>query len=248
VTASQGDIWRPALMRILDGASLWVYNQGNGTYTSLGYSGTGTTLILNSNQGNLLIYPPTTHNAAVTIANNAQLIMNGGTGTFDFDCSLATAAQQGVFRIPNLTNAWICIHHANSGYGDLNLGCTNSIAGGTGPYLYSTRNIINFQSNGYFTGSVSATAHTTHASGMELRDIHHSFKRRKKVSLKGIQHDPIPEKAWALHPAEDGLHILVKRTADQAVEFVLPWSQAREFDDPQPGEEHDTPADEIRAA
>jgi hypothetical protein len=170
-----------------------------------------------------------TVNGSVSITSSGSLSLSGAQSTFNMDSSGLATAECGRITIPNLTNSWFCIHHPNAAYGDLNIGCTNTIAGGTGPYLYSTKNIINFQANGYFTGSVSATAHNTHASGTEIADIRHSFRRRAREMLEDIVHDPIPVKGWALHPSEEGLHILVKRSETQVSEYVIPWHQFRDI-------------------
>ncbi len=127
-------------------------------------------------------------------------------------------------------------------------GISNNIQGGNQPYLYSNTATLNIQANLlYVTGAVSATAHQTHGSGTDIADVYESFYRDEPhvvvppKLLDDVEVEPpviegvIPVDAWTLAPADDGLHILVKRSETEVLETVLPWSQFKAAPQPAAG-------------
>jgi hypothetical protein len=116
------------------------------------------------------------------------------------------------------------------------MGFSSSISGANNAFLFTSSPQLNLSAGvTYCTGSVSATAHTTHASGTSIADIQRNFKRTEAATVPGTEQTDtpvieavVPLDAWALAPAADGLHILVKRSLTEVVEFVLPWDEARE--------------------
>ncbi len=179
------------------------------------YSSTGTIVFTSS---------PYVANGSLTVVAAASPAINVSTP------AAGTGFQ---FAVPSLANTTVLI------------GIANNIQGGNQPYIYSNTATLNIQANlMYVTGAVSATAHQTHGSGTDIADVYESFYRDEPHVVKlldDVEVGPpviegvIPVDAWTLAPADDGLHILVKRSETEVLETVLPWSQFKAAPQPAAG-------------
>lgn len=203
-------------IRALAGSAFFAYSSDNSQYGYINCNASGN-LQTTSTGGYLITQNLQTNNSL--IVQNTVTVNNTGGSNNPFTVKLA-----------NTTNSFCAIVvHPNASYGQMNIGCQSTIAGApTGPYLYSSVNQMTIQSVLYVTGSVSATAHNTHASGKDLASIHQSFKRRRREFIQNLVHDPVEVGGWGLVQHEDGLHILIKRSEDRVSEFILPWEQAKD--------------------
>lgn len=199
-------------IRALGGSALFAYSSDNSQYGYINCNASGN--LQTTSTGGYLI----TQNCQV---NNGLIVQNTATVN-------NTAGSNNPFtvKLANTTNSFCAIVvHPNASYGQMNIGCASTIAGAqTGPYIYSSTNNLCLQAVVYVTGSVSATAHLTHALGSEIVDVRRGFLRAKRER----DHDIVPPFGWGMTPSDEGLHILCKRRDGKVFEFVLPWEQAKE--------------------
>ena len=202
VSCSTGSIDSNASVRFLNTVGAAFFNSGNTQSMSVGFNGAQPTI--NSTTGN------------VTIPCN--LTVTGGTGV--------TA----IFNLPGATGSNVQIQVIQPGTStSLNIGVSNNIANGTAPYLYTSTGWLNVQGNLYVTGVVSATAHNTHASGSTVEELHAAFKRNEteKNEFGETTEHVVPVGGWNWQLGDDGMHLVVKRSETEIVEFVLPWESSR---------------------
>jgi hypothetical protein len=85
-TSGNLDVWRPSLLRVVDGSSLWIYNQGNTLFGTIAFSGAGSVLIFNFpsctyqfNQ-NATFSGNVTTTGAITVNNTATILTTAAAG------------------------------------------------------------------------------------------------------------------------------------------------------------------------
>lgn len=202
LTSTTGAVDSTSSLRFLNAVGAVFFNSGNAQSMSIGFNG-------------------------------AQPTINSTTGNVTIPCNLTvtpTANPVATFNLPGGagTNSWVLITQPGTSV-SMNIGVSNNINGGTQPYLFSGTQLNISAPILYVTGSISATAHNTHASGSDLADIHKAFYRREEEvnEFGAMTEHVIRPDSWTLAPADDGLHILVKRSMAEVVEFVLPWEQAK---------------------
>lgn len=191
-----------ASLRALNNASLVWYNAGNANYGVCGWNGAN---------------PAIGSSTGAFYFNGTNLVIGSSTGGTGVTLNLAASADS------NMAVGMV----GSPGLGVI-IGVSNNINNGMKGYISSPGQLNISSPVTYHTGSVSATAHTTHGSGTDIADVYKSFLRREEVkAFEGDLSGPIvPVNGWALAPADDGMHILCKR-AEGVFEFILPWSDAR---------------------
>lgn len=231
---------------INSGTLLYVYNTANTQSCTFGF-GSSSNPALTSSTGSIdsvssirflnavgAVFYNTGSTQSMSIGfNSAQPTINSSTGNVTIPCSLTvtpTTNPVATFNLPGGagTNSWVFITQPGTSVG-MNLGVSNNINNGTQPYLFAGTQLNISAPILYVTGSVSATAHNTHASGSRIEDLHAAFKRTKpkRNEFGAMTEHVIAVGGWNFQLANDGMHLVVKRSETEIVEFVLPWSSAQ---------------------